>query len=260
MYIKSKNPDFLGIGVAKSGTTRVARLLAGNEDIFIPERKELHYFDSARFKNNYFACLKYRSNFPSDKICGEFTPSYIFDYNAPGRIRTTLGKDVKFLLSLRNPVDRAYSHYCHAINNWGDDRFRKLGYPIEQLSFREAILSEESRLLSADFHPRHLSYFSKGLYSEQIRRYFKFFSRSNFFIYTTEELSDRESEVISSICDFLGVKNSSISHNTNYGRNSQTLGDLSPDDYNWLLEKYMGSIIDLECLLERDFSSWKLYK
>lgn len=258
--MKISYPNFLGIGVAKSGTTRLARILESHKDIYLPERKELHFFDDQNYKSNFYSRFKYFRNFNSNRAVGEITPSYIYDRDVPIRIYNLLGKDVKFIVSLRNPVERAYSHYCHALNNWGEQRFRLLNYPVELLSFKEAILSEEKRLRDGEFHPRHLSYFDKGLYSEQLRRYFRYFDRKNFFIYTMEDFESSEKKVVDEICEFLGVSHNYEIPSGVEGKNSQTRNELSPELYNWLLDKYMGSIMDLEVLLDIDLSAWKKFK
>ena len=108
------------------------------------------------------------------KIIADFTPSYFFDLNAPKRIFDTLGSQMKFLVILRNPVDRAYSHYLHSKR---DDH--------ENMSFQQALTLEVSRLQKYDEESDYLSYLRhsyvhQGLYSEMLQRYLVYFSLENF--------------------------------------------------------------------------------
>jgi hypothetical protein len=174
-------PNFLGIGATKAGTTSVAKILAAHPQISFPKdgSKEIHYFDekySIKSKQWYF------NLFQKNIAIGEWSPSYLFVPECRDRIYETLGPDVKFIVALRNPVERAFSHYCHAINNWSKDQFQNKGYPKEYLSFEEALEYEDSRLAKGTYHLRHLSYFSIGLYAKQLKWFLKNF-RPRIFIF-----------------------------------------------------------------------------
>ena len=126
---------FLGIGAAKSGTTTLASLISEHPEISFPRsgQKELHFFDEEPV--NPETLQKYFDSFDTNRAIGEFTPSYMFDTKCRDLIYDTLGEDIKFVVILRNPVDRAYSHYCNAVKLWGSPEYRKRGYPGESLSF-----------------------------------------------------------------------------------------------------------------------------
>ena len=110
--------------------------LRRGDKIYIPQFKEPHFFDVSEnfvnglewYKQNYF----HKAN---QKIIADFTPSYFFDSNAPKRIFDALGPKMKFLVILRNPVDRAYSHYLHSKRDFHESN-----------DFLEALESEEIRL------------------------------------------------------------------------------------------------------------------
>jgi len=113
--IPGQRPNFLGIGAAKAGTTTLARQLSGHPEIsFSRKGKELHFFDEQPITPESVA--HYFSLFPSNIAVGEFTPSYLFDPKCRDQIRDVLGTETRFIAILRNPVDRAYSHYlsCRA--------------------------------------------------------------------------------------------------------------------------------------------------
>lgn len=263
MFIKNNRnckPNFLGIGAAKAGTTTIAELLKEHPEIFIPKSKELHYFDfdySLGEKNKDW----YFSQFEENKAIGEFTPSYLFVPESPLAINKLLGEKTKFIVSLRNPIDRAYSHYWHAINNWGDEKYRELGYPIETLDFIEAIKAEPERLRKKEYHIRHLSYFSKGLYADQLKRYFSIFPKKNFYIIIFEEFIKRPVEILFEIYQFLKVDPKFAQSQKTVKLNSQTGSNKMDFLIREKLENmYKNSISELETLLGRKIDIWKSSK
>src|SRR5437879_9845243 len=117
-------PDFIIIGTQRGGTTSLYSYLASHPSVGPASTKEVHFFD-----NKYTKGLAwYRAHFPSaiEKyyaehiqkrkfITGESSPYYLFHPHVPKRV----AKDVphaKFIVLLRNPVDRAYSQYNHAVD------------------------------------------------------------------------------------------------------------------------------------------------
>ena len=195
-------PNFMCIGAAKSGTTTLCDILRQHPDIFIPSYKEPHFFDSPIvfergvdwYENTYFRNVKNR------KCIGDFTPSYLFEAKAPQRILKSLGKDVKFIIILRNPIDRAYSQYLHSVR---DER--------EDLSFQMALKKESKRIKNYQKDTDYLlklriSYFSQGLYGEMIENYLNIFSKDQFlFILFEEELLRNTGETIRKVLNFLEI-------------------------------------------------------
>ena len=130
----------------------------------------------------------------NEKCIGDFTPTYLFEERAPERILNDLGVNMKFIIILRNPVDRAYSHYLHSNRD-----------EHENLSFKEALSLEKSRVNEKDYLSYlRLSYSGQGMYCQMLTRYFKFFPKDNFLIINFEEefVSQRES-TINKIFNFL---------------------------------------------------------
>jgi hypothetical protein len=105
-------PNFLGIGAPRAGTTWLHELLRTHPEVWVPSlRKEIHYFDVHFDRPQSW----YESFFPTNdrdrfKAFGEITPHYLYSEEAPERIKS-VGTVTGFLLMLRNPVDRAFSHY-----------------------------------------------------------------------------------------------------------------------------------------------------
>jgi hypothetical protein len=177
-------PDFLIMGTQRGGTTSLYRYLAEHPAV-IPAvlNKGVHYFDT----NFGHGDTWYRSHFPSDPykavvrrrtgstrvVTGEGSPYYMFHPLCPERISHTL-PTARFIVMLRDPIGRAYSHYEHE---------RARGF--EDLPFEQALAEEETRLageeerMRADPHyvsyeHQHHSYIARGRYVDQLRRWHEY--------------------------------------------------------------------------------------
>ena len=199
-------PNFMCLGAAKSGTTTLYDILRQHSDIYIPSFKEPHFFDIPQnFENGLQWYEKTYFNKADRKIIADFTPTYLFDLEAPKRIFESLGADLKFLVIIRNPVDRAYSHYLHS---------KRDHHEIE--SFEKSLELEFDRLKKykgqADYlsYLRH-SYIGQGQYYQMLNRFFEFFPRENFLILNFEQefIAQREM-IIQKIFNFLGLKKENI--------------------------------------------------
>jgi hypothetical protein len=196
-------PDFLVIGAQKAGTTALYAYLRWHPGITGPSWKEVSFFDRHWWRGESW----YRGHFPlrsGGKLVGEASPSYLFHPLAPERARAMV-PDARLVAVLRNPVDRAYSQYQHAV---------ALGR--ESLSFDPAPAAEGDRTqgevdrLVAD--PRAFSrewwdhtYAARGLYAEQLERWLAVFPRERLLVVTTDELGERPAETYASILAFLGA-------------------------------------------------------
>jgi len=196
-------PDFLVIGAQKAGTTALYAYLRWHPAILGPFWKEVSFFDRHWWRGEAW----YRGQLPfrtEGRLVGEASPSYVFHPLAPERVYS-LVPDVRLIVLVREPAERAYSHYQHEV---------ALGR--EPLSFEDALDTEDERLrgevdrLRAD--PRAFSrewwdhaYAARGLYADQIERWLEFFPREQVLIVTTEELGERPAETYASVLAFLGA-------------------------------------------------------
>lgn len=207
-------PAWIAVGAQRSGLNSVYAYLNCHPLIARSIVEEIHYFD-----NNYARGMDwYRGHFPTQaraartlashgrpQITGESTPYYMAHPVAPQRIAHDLA-NVKILVALRNPVDRAYSHFNHE---------RALGRePIA--SFSDALDLEAARLkgeverLSSDptyvsFAHQNYSYVERGHYADQIERLFKFFPREQILVISAERLEANPSTVYAEMIAFLGL-------------------------------------------------------
>ncbi len=187
--------NFVCIGAQKAGTTTLADILCRHSEICIPPIKETKFFlfpedfnKGEDFYNSYF------SNYNGQKAVGEFDPDYLLFPETAQRIMDTLGKDIKILVVLRNPADRAYSHFLMT---------KKKG--LETLSFEEAIIEEKNR--KQDIKTKKIfAYIERGMYGSQLEKFLKIFPKQNFMFLVFEEdfLQNREI-TIKNVQEFLGV-------------------------------------------------------
>lgn len=199
-------PDFVIVGTMKGGTTSMFQYLAQHPQVHPPFRKEIKYFDIHYTKGLDW----YRSHYPlwlkmrDGALTGEATPYYLFHPLAAERMAGILPA-VKLIIMLRNPVDRAYSHYSH---------IKRVGR--EPLSFEDALAAEPDRLageaekIIADpnystFMHVHYSYLSRGRYVEQLPRWLESFPREQMLILASEELSHDPAAAFQKTLDFLGL-------------------------------------------------------
>lgn len=100
-------PDFLGIGAQKAGTTWLHENLCHHPDLYLPEPKELHYFDWGfhRSLRHYSDIFKRGCN----RVKGEITPGYSIIPVERMRFIRTIMPDVRLIFLMRNPIDRAWS-------------------------------------------------------------------------------------------------------------------------------------------------------
>ena len=206
-------PDFVIVGAQRSGTTSLYNYLIDHPLILPADNKEIHYFDI-----HYPKGIKwYRSNFPSllyrnflkilfrhRNLTMEASPYYIFHPVAIRRMYQLI-PHAKIILILRNPIDRAYSHY---------QRERRRGY--EHLSFEEALDREEERLEGEEdkireiwgyesYNHKRFAYVSRGVYIKQVKRLLKYYPRDQVLILIHENFYNDPQKNILKVCDFLNL-------------------------------------------------------
>jgi hypothetical protein len=196
-------PDFLILGAQKAGTTSLFRYIVDYSENFAPPlRKEIQYFTENYEKSPAWYC----AHFPlwkRDKKTGEASPTYFFYHKCAERIHESI-PNARFVVLLRNPVDRAYSHY-----NFLNLTERTAGF--DPLSFDQAVREEENRLpLPRDteftFEYKKYSYKARGRYYEQLSRWLEYFPLDQFLIIETEELSGNPRGTLEKIFGFLGLR------------------------------------------------------
>lgn len=175
-------PDFLVIGAAKSATTWVGDQLRDNPGIFMP-KAEPHFF-STEFDRGIDSYESIFSSARKSQLIGEKSADYYAHPLAAKRISTLL-PSARLVLQLRNPVERAYSHY-------------------KMLYRRGTIQGPPEQYLDPDSgEPLFIDY---GLYASHLRRWFDHFDASQFAIILYEDVCFRPRDTISKICCHIGAR------------------------------------------------------
>lgn len=224
MQNKIKLPDFIVVGANKGGTTSLYHYLKQHPDVYLSPIKEPHFFskdiDTALFSKafaqnklqdidayvhgdmttEYHAAFvreweHYRllfKNAMNEKALGELSTSYLYSEVAAKEIYKALGK-IKIIIALRNPVQRAFSHYRMNLYTGNSNIF----------NFSEA-LQEDLNHIPKVWGNANL-YLELGLYYEQVKRYLDTFSSENVKIIFTEDLKTNTQSVITDLYSFIGV-------------------------------------------------------
>jgi hypothetical protein len=251
-------PDFLVIGAQKAGTTALYAYLRWHPAVLGPSWKEVSFFDRHYARGEAW----YRGHFPNrlrvrlarrrtglEPVVGEASPSYLYHPLAPRRVHD-LVPDVRLIAILRDPVERAFSHYNHEV---------ALGR--EPLSFEQAIEAEGERLHGeVERMLREPTYFShawwnytylgRGRYAEQLERWLEAFPREQLLVLTSEQLSARPAETYADVLRFLGLPPHELS---SFPRlNTREYGAMAPRTRAALADRFAEPNRELAELLGRD--------
>lgn len=244
----NKKVDFIICGVQKAGTTALDAYLREHPEVCMADKKEVHFFDNENyFKNgrtNYKLYHSYFSNCSGNKLIGESTPIYSYWNNAPKRI-WEYNPEIKLILLLRNPIERAYSH-------WNMEQSRG----AEMFSFSDAIRKEPERCRQAyPYQHRVYSYIDRGFYTLQLQELYKYFQRKQLLTLKNEDLKNKPKEMLDKICDFLGIDRQPNIENKNvHAIPYQNL--MKKSDKVFLREIYEDEIHNLGKMLDWDCTNW----
>jgi hypothetical protein len=189
-------PNFFIVGAPKSGTTSLFHYLQEHPEVFLPELKEPHFFSCPEVKATYYKTEivdskeKYLNLYQSEKSfksIGDLSSSYLFNKKAAKRINT-FNPDAKIIIVLRNPVERAISHYLMDVN---------LGYINVSL---KTILKNKD-----EYKKFYQEYIELGFYDKQIEIYKEYFPESQIHIILTSSLHTETEDTLKSIYSFINV-------------------------------------------------------
>ena len=195
-----KKPSFIIAGAQKSGTTSLYAWLTRHPQIIAPVKKEIYFFNNAELFNKgiswykSFYPLSFRRGFSIDATANTFESE-----NAAQRVKQLL-PEAKVIIILRNPVDRAFSHFHMAV---------KLGF--EKTSFEHALSLEEKRIsegkhLVHNYFYQRLAYRTKGIYADQLQPWLNHFPSHQLLVLQGELLFHEPKNTYESIQRFLGLE------------------------------------------------------
>ena len=211
-------PDYLVIGTKRGGTTSMARWLLEHPQIrpLFPSRetrKGTYYFDvnynrGERWYGSHFptrAAHGLRSRVAGKSLLvGEATPYYLHHPHAAVRARR-LAPQARVIALLRDPMERAYSHWIERTRNG-----------VETLPFADAIDAEAERLADEEarmiadpsyisFAHQHFSYIDQGRYARGLRRWMDVFPESQLLVHRSEDMYAEPALAYGQTLDFLGL-------------------------------------------------------
>lgn len=199
-------PDFIVIGAQKSGTTALFKFLSEHPKIYLPPQKEVQYFSNDNFysKGIKWCSHEFYNNVNENMMCGDVSPQYMIYKKVPLRIKKAL-PNAKIIVILREPIERAYSHYHMSVRRGNekrefDEAFRvsvDKGYKDD-----ESIIEDES-------------YYQFSDYEVMLREYLKYFSKDKILVLFQEDLSKYPIETLNTVYDFIGVSNHFTPKNPN---------------------------------------------
>ncbi len=284
------NIDYIGIGAAKAGTSWVNQMLGAHPGICTAEPKEVHFFHDSTYntaqihQGNFKKGLTWYKRFfqhaAEGQIKGEITPKYLVDPVVPERIQMIF-PNVKLILCMRSPVDRATSHYY----------FTRHYVKTENRPIAQAMREETE-------------YINNGLYCKHLQRYLEYFPLSAFHFVWFDDIVRQPDKVLEELFTFLGV-DSTFKPPGMYGKSNAAkkvkskkvreliaLGErkltvmglsgfvrllkrlkinnviayfnaenityekVSPEDRAWLIEQFREDILGLQAVTGRDLSAW----
>jgi hypothetical protein len=253
-------PTFIIVGGQRCGTNSLYEYLVSHPNVrrALPGQ-EVHFFDF----NVDRGLTWYRGHFPirvkptlskltagSQVITGECSPYYMFHPLAPSRIADLL-PDVKLLALVRNPIDRAFSHYHH-------ERTRG----VETLSFEKAINEETERLRGEvekmrrdpnyySFNHHHFSYVERGKYADQLDVLYSLFPRENIMVLFSEEFFKDPAAAHLRALEFLGLPPFFLSEYPTYNPGRYT--DMDPQIRSRLTDEFAEANARLYRLLDTNY-------
>lgn len=190
-------PNFLCIGAQKSGTTTLWHILNAHPDVYMAQKRETRFFYD---DFQYMAGLQkyeidYFSDWSGQAAVGEKCPEYLYVPDVAKRIRSSLGADVKLIVSLRSPAQRAFSHYRHNLMQLRESR-----------SFETALSEEFQSIQQGQFIPPPFGYIARGFYNQQLECYWQQFdSEQLLLLHFEREIATKQRALVTKLCDFLHI-------------------------------------------------------
>ena len=201
-------PNFFLVGAAKAGTTSIYTYLSQHPKVFFPAIKEPHFFTQVRpARQQRFlieavtkrsAYLRLYARATNHSVIGDASPSYLWHPEVPQRIRAEV-PEAKVAIVLRDPVERAYSHYLMDYREG-----------VQNKPFYQALLDDMNR--SEKGWGISYLYYELGLYAEQLQRYLETFKPERMKVLLFDDFRRDAKAVLREIARFLGLDPNSLEH------------------------------------------------
>lgn len=191
-----KKLDFIVVGAQKSGTTSLFKYLMVNKSICMPREKEAVFFsDDERYAKGYDWYFEefFSSYTDNAKVTGTVTPHYM---SYPQKVVERIYKhnpDMKVIMVLRDPIERAISHYKMCIKRGMENR------NIND-AFLDCLSKEYNE--SKDEIDKYIFW---GEYDRILSKYNEYFEKKNILILSSRELDTQAESVMKKVSSFLSI-------------------------------------------------------
>ena len=239
-----KSPSFIIIGSQRCGTTSLYTYLAQHPQILTPIKKEMDFF-SWHFERGIDWYLAHFPPIPEGEqfLTGEASPSYFDSLEAPERLYSAF-PEVKLVVLLRNPVDRAISQFYRLADlNWeGRSLDRAISDEVARLAQNPAyIIGEEPA-----------NYLARGRYVEFIKNWLAFFPKEQLLVLKSEDFYAGAAATVRQVLEFLDLPEYQLPEYQNANPGSyQAINDSMRD---WLSDYFRPYNQQLEDYLETKFN------
>ena len=174
-------PNFLHLGPSKSGSTWLHEVLIGHPEVYLSQAKDLYFFNRYYDRGPGWYRAQFRGAQREQKIIGEVCPDYLACPGAPERIHACLGPDIRLMVTLREPISRAFSSYLY---------LQKHGEAAA--TFRDTTKTAPELL-------------EEGRYATHLRGYLRYFSRESLHIGLFDDLQAGPQAFLDGATDWLGI-------------------------------------------------------
>ncbi len=232
---------FMGIGAQKAGTTWLHTLLNEHPNLYLPEQKELHFF------NDKFAqgLNWYLGQFPmvTNRLLGEITPAYSILGKYDVKLISELFPELKIIFTIRNPIDRLWS---------------TVKMDIKRMANKEIDFSKipTQSLFKLMLNPIYLG---KTDYLQQITNWNDFFPKEQLHIIIFDDIRYHPEKVANDLSEFLNISSSPLLKSNNLMTKVFKGGEekIPEEIFEFLFEHYKSYIVKLEDTLNVDLNNWK---
>lgn len=241
--------DFIVAGTQKGGTSALDFYLRQHPQIGMGKKKELHFFDKEKYFRKkgvpYRKLHKEIIKGPETIVYGESTPVYMYWQNAMKRIKD-YNPDIRILIILRNPIERAFSHWNMEIQKGKENE-----------DFLYALENEEERCReSLPLPHRVYSYTDRSRYAVQLENIFSLFPKKQLMIIKFEEFVKHQEDILNHIFQWLGVDPSLASFSREDIHKREYHREMTKEERKFLQETLRNDIKKTSELLEWDCSDW----
>jgi len=243
--------DFVIAGAQKGGTCTLDAIFRKHPQIQMARRKETHFFDdeSHRWEAPDYDQLDAYFAGPDDRLRGEATPITLYWRPAIRRLHQ-YNPDIKLILLLRNPVERAFSHWRKVYSSGRD-----------AMPFSDAIRKGRERVQAeaeVEGLHRYFSYVERGLYGQQLGYLLNYFPRQQIHCEVSEEFFGGQSATLQRLATFFAIDPfpALAPVHKNSGRTFAAASTLSGDDLRYLSALFREDVAAVEAFLGRSIPAW----